>query len=129
TVVAVVMAMLRGLDPTSNKNTGAFVLIYGLCFMVGPLVALWAGLGLGKLALRVPVALALSAIPGIFPTFYFGGRMRLWFWRSVTLLQGAPTIGSLLVVRSCGFRLVRGKHPLEGALAADDVPVHDPCES
>lgn len=81
-----------------------------LSFVVAPLLAVWACLGVGRPGLRLLVAgffcLALGSLPG----YCFGGDAADYaLLAGAAVLQLAIIAASLLVFRAVGYRLVR--HP------------------
>jgi hypothetical protein len=81
--------------------------VFGLCNIALSLAAAWAALGLTPPIKRLPVLFLLS--PALGTLFWYGLHspnledcLRIVL---CLLLQAAVTFGSLLVLRSCGFRL------------------------
>jgi hypothetical protein len=73
-----------------------------------PAVSLWAVLGQGHMGQRSGILLLVSTAIGLLAHAFAGvGPSPVWFWPLVLDLQAAIMILSLLVVRSCGYRLVR----------------------
>ena len=79
---------------------------FALCFSTMAFPCLWALLGCGHLARRLPVALSLAGFVGYGPRYFLqSGTGENEFWLSVTLLQTTLVMLSLYVVRRCGYRL------------------------
>jgi hypothetical protein len=89
-----------------------------LCAASLGLATLWACLGLGSPLVRIPIVLCLAVIVGLLPPFYMDADWeRYRNWAALMALQTLIVAGSLLVFRSCGYRLVKvrsearaGKH-------------------
>jgi len=114
-VVAVVLAIGRGVRMITATQWGdaLAVVIYTPCFILVELAMLWAALGIGsptpRLAIVVPTSFAVGAVPA----YYLEGVghanwQRFVYWSTVVGLQAIITAASLLVVRTCGLRLVSG---------------------
>lgn len=105
-VLALLFAGARGLREMNAPDL-LLTVVFGLCNVALGLAAAWAALGLAPPIRWLPAVLLLSPTLGTL------------FWYSVhapslddsltinacLLTQAAVTFGSLLVVRSCGFRL------------------------
>jgi hypothetical protein len=88
------------------------VLFWALCFVTVGLVSLWAALGEARQLRRSPVVFVLSPMLGAFFAFACGAHSAGWVYiLLIMLLYPAALLGSLLVVRSCGYRLVRSAVP------------------
>jgi len=118
-LVALLSALARGLQESPNRHP---VLIVGWalgCVSVG-LVALWAALGNARPRWRGPVVFALSPILGaLFALAVHAHQAGCVLIALTMLLHPALLFGSLLIVRSCGYRLVRQAVP--GHDAPDDL--------
>jgi len=106
-VLALLFAGAKGLRETVSSNLTLMV-VFSLYNVVLGLAATWAALGLGRPIKRWP---AVFLLPPAFGTlFWYGMRSpRLeayWNLNVCLLMQTAVTFGSLLVLRSCGFRLI-----------------------
>ena len=111
--VAVVLGIGRGADAIKHIYPDAhFAVIFPLGIISVTLAVLWATLGKGRLLHRLMVVLPAAFVVGTIPTFYetsFEANWReLIVWPSVFGFQAIITAASLLVVRSCGWRLVSG---------------------
>jgi hypothetical protein len=107
--VALLIAGAKGMRETFGRGPSLFlVMIWSLCFVAVGLAAVWTALGRSRTLQRSLVVLALASALGVF--FSFGineGWDSYVFVIMVMVLQAAIVLGSLLVVRSCGYRLVR----------------------
>jgi hypothetical protein len=121
-LVTAAVALLSAGARALQEGPASFVLLMGvwaMCFVAVGLVALWAALGLGHPLGRGAVVFLLS--PGLGAFFAFAaqahraGRVYIVL---VMLLYATVLLGSLLVVRSCGYRFVRRamtfSDPLDG---------------
>ena len=72
------------------------------------LTSLWSALGSGRPGRRLPIALAVAAASGAVPAFYFDlPTLAYLILMGIAVLLSFITAESLLVVRQCGYRLVR----------------------
>lgn len=82
--------------------------IWALCFVAVGLATLWAALGEVRPQRRWPVVFALSPVLGAFFAYAADAHQAGWVYIILSmLLFSANLFMSLLVVRSCGYRLVR----------------------
>jgi hypothetical protein len=105
-VLALLFAGARGLRETNPPELIQTV-VFGRFNIVLGLAAAWAALGLAQPIRRLPVVLLLCPT---FGTLFWYGVRSPDLDDSLTidvclLMQAAVTFGSLLVIRSCGFRL------------------------
>lgn len=104
--VALLSAGARALQGTP-RHVINLTAIWAMCFVAAGLASLWAALGDVRPLERVPVVLVLSPMLGAFFALaadtHRAGRAYIIL---TMLLHAALLIGSLLVVRSCGYRLV-----------------------
>jgi hypothetical protein len=104
------VALLSAGARTLQASRGGFILlaaVWALCFVAVGLVALWAALGEARPRRRVLVVFALSPVLGGFFAHASEAHQAGQFYILTTmLLYPAVLLGSLLVVRSCGYRLV-----------------------
>jgi len=119
-VVAVVLGMGRGISTFADMvGKGAFlaearlelfVATLSPCLIVVDLATLWAALGTGRPPPRLAVVLPMAFVVGTIPIYYLGNEDSSSFvvWSVIFGLQAIITAASLLVVRSCGWRLVSG---------------------
>ena len=113
-VIAVLFGLHRGVGETNSMSGIISWLPLALMFvvwLVNLLCALWASLGNGTPWVRVPLVLVTATVlGGFFVTQEETGLQFGWlFYISPILLTLVPTtvvVASLLVVRSCGFRLL-----------------------
>ncbi|HVA51222.1 MAG TPA: hypothetical protein VNH11_33075 [Pirellulales bacterium] len=91
----------------------------GVCLGSVALVAAWAVFGGPPSAGRIVTALALAAVFGLFPPYYFPYLLSDNFAASVavTCLESLVVMASLAVVRASGYRLVQ--YRVAGAEPAD----------
>jgi hypothetical protein len=109
-VAAVVLVGIRTLRENAlTERPLLFVAAWSLCFAVVGMAAVWGGLGLARPLPRNAVVLLLSAVLGLLIIYsYDSGEPQSYFYSvSVMILQAAVLMASLLIVRSCGYRLVR----------------------
>jgi len=86
--------------------------VFGLCFTAVGLAAVWAALADARPRWRGPVVFGLAAILGVFFAVAANAQTAGWVYILLSmLLDSAALLGSLLVVRSCGYRLVRHRVP------------------
>jgi hypothetical protein len=109
--VALLSAGARALQ----ASHGRFILmaaVWALCFVAVGLVALWAALGQAPPRRRAPVVFALSPVLGTLFAHAAQAHHAGCFYIILTmLLYPADLLVSLLVVRSCGYRLVGRAKP------------------
>lgn len=116
--VAAVALLSAGARALREAGPGQFLLqmvTWALCFVIVGLVALWAALGSGRPLRRSPVVYALTPTLGVFFAVGVSADRAGWvFILYIMMLYPALLLGSLLVVRSCGYRLVRGAASFSG---------------
>ncbi len=124
--VAVVMAIGRGIRTITDRqweNTLAAA-IFPSCFIMVDLATLWAALGIGRPTLRLAVVVPTAFVVGMLPMYYLEGMGlsggRFVVWSAFVGFQAIIMAASLLVVRSCGWRLVR-QAPASTDTAAVDL--------
>lgn len=108
----VLVSVLLGLGGVlRSMNTDEAPVFVGIaCFLAVLVIGLliWACLGVGRPAVRVPIAIsAMVAIGLLFP--YYTRDTYLWryaVWAGLMFAIGLIMSSSLLVVRSCGYRLI-----------------------
>jgi hypothetical protein len=111
-IVAVVLGIGRGVRTISNGQSDlVFVAIFPPCFVMVELATLWAGLGIGRPLPRLAIVVPTAFVVGAIPVFYMPGSSdhEIIGWPIIVGLQAMITACSLLVVRSCGWRLVSGE--------------------
>jgi hypothetical protein len=108
--VALLCAVARALE--GSRNQLLLILIWAICFVAVGLVSLWAALGNGRPLRRGPAVFVLSPLLGAFFAFAAGAHIAGWVYiLLIMLLYPTALLGSLLIVRSCGYRLVRWAVP------------------
>lgn len=136
-VVGLVIAGARSTREAIGHASPNILIIAAWSFVlvVQALAACWAALGLARPGLRIPAVVLCAAVSGA--TFAYGlsedGEWRsLTYFITVNAGQSVLVLGSLLVVRSAGYRLVRRG---EGQPVGDDLaakggdvsgPAHEP---
>jgi hypothetical protein len=83
--------------------------VWSLCFAIVGMASVWGGLGLAHPMPRNAVLLVMSAVLGLLFMYAVNSdEPQAYFYSvSVMMLQAVVLIASLLIVRSCGYRLVR----------------------
>jgi hypothetical protein len=105
-VVALICAVVRALE--GSRSPLLLIPVWAMCFVAVGLVSLWAVLGYSQPLRRGPVVFVLSPVLGAIVAFVAGVHQAGWVYiLLIMLLYPAALLGSLLVVRSCGYRLVR----------------------
>ena len=108
--IAVICAGARALE--GSRNALLLILVWALCFAGVGLVSLWAVLGDARPLRRSPVVFVLSPILGACFAFAADADSDGWIYiLLIMLLYPVALVGSLLIVRSCGYRLVRRTVP------------------
>ncbi len=111
--VAVICAGARALE--GARSPFLMIIVWALCFVAVGLVSLWAVLGDAQPLRRVPVVLVLSPMLGAWFAFAVATDPDGWIYiLMIMLLYPVALLGSLLVVRSCRYRLVRRAVPSTG---------------
>ena len=108
-IVSCMLAIGRWLRPYFlHADELAVILTLSLCFVSVGVTSVWALLGRSHLFVRSCVVLCIGAGAGCVPGLFLrqdGGVH--WQWIALMIVQAAVLLGSLFVVRQCGFRLVR----------------------
>lgn len=121
-VVAVLCTLAKALQasgPTGFLLT--FVLV--LCFVAVGLMCIWAMLGKGRPVQRAPVVFIVSPLLGAFFAFAVQAHKEGWVYLLLIMtLFPAVLLGSLGVVRSCGYQFV-GK-PADTQVLIATLPVN-----
>lgn len=112
-IVAVVLAIGKNI-PHLDEIVVIVVVVLCPCLVLVELAVLWATLGFARPAMRLSIVLPAAFVVGLVPPFYSGSlRQQGWTtfvaWSCITGLQAAIIAGTLLVVRSCGYRLASRK--------------------
>ena len=106
-VVALLCTVARALQE-SPTHPFLLVLVWAICFVAVGLVCLWAALGGVRPPRRSPVVFALSPLLGVFFAFAANAHKAGWVYiLLIMVLYPMALFGSLLIARSCGYRLVR----------------------
>jgi hypothetical protein len=86
------------------------VACWSVCFAAVGLAGVWAVLSRRLSAARFAITFFLAGGLSLLPPYYFPILLTDNFARSAAVLLGAMTIviGSLLIVRQCGYRLAPG---------------------
>ena len=88
------------------------VCVFVLVALLTTWMLVWASLSRGRVQIRLPLAIAGTLASGLIFPYYLGGPgWRYVIWPSLMLVIALFTTGSLLVVRSSGFRLVPIRRP------------------
>jgi hypothetical protein len=106
-VIALLCTVARAMQE-SPTHQFLLILVWAMCFVAVGLVCLWAALGVAPPVQRSPVVFVISPILGVFFAFAANAHQVGWVYvLLIMVLYPMPLFGSLLVVRSCGYRLVR----------------------
>jgi hypothetical protein len=106
-IVALLCAVARALQASPNQQF-LLILVWAICFVAVGLVCLWAALGDARPWRRDPVVFVLSPLLGVFFAFAANAHRTGWVYiLLIMVLYPTALLSSLLVVRSCGCRLVR----------------------
>jgi hypothetical protein len=111
--VALICAGARALE--GSEYLFLLFSVWALCFVAVGLVSLWAVLGDAHPLRRGPAVFVLSPVLGAFFAFAAIAHRAGWIYiLLIMLIYPAVLLGSLLVVRSCGYRLARRPKPSRG---------------
>jgi hypothetical protein len=106
-VVASLMTVGRLLHPSvTGLDVTAGLSVLGVCYAVVALTSIWAILGLGHPAFRSVFVILIAVAAGLAGGYVLNQGRDLAFWTSTMVLQAAMLVGSLLVIRRIGYRLV-----------------------
>jgi len=106
-VVACTLAIGKWLQPYfSSVQRMAYLLTISLCFVSVGVTSVWASLGRAHLLPRCGGVFSIGLLTASIPTYLFE-RGDVWFWTAMMITEVMVLLVSLLVVRRCGFRLVR----------------------
>jgi hypothetical protein len=107
--VAVLITVVKQLREAEGAKTDVFVIgIWVVSLVVTSLAAIWAMLGLRSPYARSIAVLIMSVMLGWCFSYGIGQHWEYYVYGMVIMfLQTALLVGSLLVVRSSGYRLVR----------------------
>lgn len=82
-------------------------LLFAVCGVIAALLLVWATLRCGRFRVRIPLAIAGMSAVGLLPSYYLVGEMlEKTGWLVIANLTAALASLSLIVIRSCGYRLV-----------------------
>ncbi len=108
-----VAALVLGISKAA-RTQGSIVTQMGLMVVVlaiNTLVAAWASLSLGRVRWPLTLAFVIAILLGAVTAIGNGIQSAFWgLWVGMALVMVLPTavvVASLMVVRSCGYRLVR----------------------
>lgn len=121
-VVAAMIIGAREMRENAPVGPSFFVVsIWSLCFVLTGLAGAWAGLGLARPILRsLFVLLVAAALGGLFAYGINIDDRRIYSYIiPMMLIHAGVLIASLLVVRSCGYRLLRKSVVLPVSAVAD----------
>lgn len=119
-LVAVVLGLGRAVRGSSNEHE-----VFGLFIVLAPglmaveFATLWAALAIGRPGFRLAIVLPAALMVGAIPVYYFAGPRQeigaadpkaLVVYSAFFVAQAFIIAASLLVVRSCGWRLVSGDY-------------------
>jgi hypothetical protein len=114
-IVAMVVGLVRATFGSSDASRGFLLnLLAVLAFSVDNVAMTWAVLAPGRMRWRVAVVLIVALLLGMSMAFANVGNLapnsqRLWLFTAQSLVFVVPPLvvaASLLVVRSCGYRLI-----------------------
>lgn len=90
---------------------GVILATFVICGCIMAWLVVWASLGLGRPLSRIFIVLTLGCVIGLFPPLFLGGPWwRLLTWPGLVTATGTIATLSMLVVRSCGYRIVYDKY-------------------
>ena len=105
-VVACLVTIGKTLAPyLSDIHEISMMSLIAVCFVCVALVAIWGMLGLGHVLLRSMLLFVIAAVMGWILARVIDNSDHI-FWISTTILQATYLMGSLLVIRSCGYRFL-----------------------
>jgi len=122
-VITLAVAVLLAIGPAcrtlaektqEDREFSLSVAVISPCLISVALAMLWGALGIGRPTARLAVAVPAAFLVGFIPPFYLimifeNGWRDYAIWSAIFGLQAIITAASLLVVRSCGWRLVSGE--------------------
>jgi hypothetical protein len=109
-VLACLLALAKWLQPALDLRIVPILLLIGLALALVGLVAVWAILGTKHPLAGTVVLLPVAAGTGLGVATFLPGPEST-FWVTATLTEALSLTVSLLVVRSCGYRLRRRSAP------------------
>ena len=106
-VVACLITLIKNFAPVlSGARVITIIAVLGLCYAAVAVASLWATLGFGNVIMRSLLAMLIALGAG-WAGESVVGHPQNGFWFSGIMLQAAILVGSLLIVRSSGYRLLR----------------------
>jgi hypothetical protein len=123
-VAALILGLARGSRDVSNQFDWPYMALMALCFViffVNTLCAVWAALAVGPVHWRLTLVFSIALLLGLaillpmYPPQSHPNAPRLPSWLgpsqvlAMTLVPLGIVVVSLLVVRSCGYRLVANR--------------------
>lgn len=121
TIIAILLAASRVSRAVFADRDPALSVIRSIAFLALMLVAyssctlgtLWAAFGASSSYARTTIVIVLAFLIGVTGNYAAGGSASEQFWRMPTSMLAAATfaVGSLLLVRSFGYRLVAHTSP------------------
>lgn len=124
TAIAVIVAVakwLHSFEITDGFRSDIILLaVLVPCFSIVELATFWAALGLGNPLRRLMLLLPVAGCVGVIPPLYLEG-MSAMDWARLLGLQVAITAASLLIVRTCGWRLCRVRSKIRGIRCQPDA--------
>jgi hypothetical protein len=108
-IVSMLLALGRVVQWIDKGASGTViaVCVFVLMALLATVMLVWACLSQGRPAIRIPLAFAGTMVAGLIYPYYMGGPdWRYLAWPGLMLVISAYVSASLLVIRSCGFRLV-----------------------
>jgi hypothetical protein len=108
-VVAVLITATKHLREAREVRTDVlFISIWVVCFVATSLASTWATLALGSPYARSTAVLIMSITLGWCFSYGVAPDWETYvYFMAIMFLQATLLVGSLLVGRSCGYRLVR----------------------
>lgn len=111
-VVALLSATARSVQGSPGPFRLVLSVIWSVCFVAVSLLSIWGAGGLGGSLRRGLPAVAVSPVLGAFFAYAADAQHDGWVYIiTIMLLYPAVLLGSLLIVRSCGYYLVRRSAP------------------
>jgi hypothetical protein len=108
--VALLLALGRIIQGLGEETPSLLIVafVFALVALLASLLLVWSCLGPGRIVVRGPTMLGGMMALGLVIPYYLGGpTWRFVIWPALLALIAAFTGGTLVVVRSCGYRLVR----------------------
>jgi hypothetical protein len=107
-VVAVLSAVARNMRGSPGPVSFVLSVLWAICFLAVSLLVMWGALGPGGSLRRCLPVLAIAPALGAFFAYAVAAHHEGWFYIiTIMLLHSIVLLGSLLIVRSWGYHLVR----------------------